>query len=200
MSTTIGQTSEPVKPFRPIQPIKANEEKDDTEVKNSELASLTKGNFRSVSSSTSPFSSTSSLSASPPLLADSDALKQPMNRPTYPKLTKPNLSPRFDETQQLPTGARFNQRNNFYQQQQQQYPKQQTSGMNRRFQIESDEQSPGKQHLKNALGVSNNEVLPLNKPIIPLEKVIKYEHNKHHKPKSAFHASNPATHFNPSKF
>ena len=34
---------------------------------------------------------------------------------------------------------------------------------------------------RNALGVSTNEVLPLNKPIIPLEKVIKHEHtNKHH--------------------
>ena len=30
---------------------------------------------------------------------------------------------------------------------------------------------------RNALGVSTNDVLPLNKPIIPLDKVTKYEHN-----------------------
>jgi hypothetical protein len=45
-------------------------------------------------------------------------------------------------------------------------------------------------NLNNALGVSNNEILPLNKPIIPIEKVIKHD-TKHGKGKTISNNQHP---------
>ena len=54
---------------------------------------------------------------------------------------------------------------------------------NRNYNNGSNSNYNNQNFTKTALGVSNNEVLPLNKPIIPLEKVIKVDtkHSKHAK-------------------
>ncbi len=130
-------------------------------------------NMQSISSSSSPFSSTSSLSASPPLPIEPTTNNTNNTINPY----KPTEPAAFNQT-----NLNNNKYNNIYnnnannkQRQQQQFP-------------QSRQQQFYHQNAntlaRQALGVSTNDVLPLNKPIIPLDKITKYEHPNSHKSSS----------------
>ena len=184
----LKQQQQQQRPFRPIHPMIGQRLNDaDKEIKASEFVSLAKvasSNYRSVSSSTSPFSSTSSLSASPPLLA-CDSAESASKESTGPiaktesaeaDRVSPNIEPKVLDASK--DQARF---------QRTKYPQKSLN--------HGTDQELVKQNLRNALGVSQNEVLPLNKPIIPLEKVVKYE-TKPGKARPAFHPPNTAPNSN----
>lgn len=137
---------------------------------------------QSMSSSSSPFSSTSSLSASPPLPQDQSGNHQlaPTNQTNQMSSTNYNNKPPTTEpvnnynnnTYNNNSNNNNNNNNNTNQTRRQAYPQQRVPFYS----------TNNNSMARNALGVSTNDVLPLNKPIIPLDKVTKYEHNpkNHH--------------------
>lgn len=174
-------------------------------------------NMQSISSSSSPFSSTSSLSASPPLpIADQGNT----TATTTAAATEPNKSKNSVHSSASTTANTMAQKSLIEPATQDDISYQQTSCSHNisynNQQLNSNRSSNGYntninnsnsgnnnqnnrqsyQHLnnrvsfyhntnhniaRNALGVSTNDVLPLNKPIIPLEKITKYDHSSHSK-------------------
>lgn len=141
----------------------------------------------SVSLSSSPFSSTSSLSVSPPPVQENP--QQPQQQPKHFSSSSSSSSTSSNsyksDSGNKPTTINTNQynrtlnntnnfNNTYYNKPQQQpqrpYQQQQQRGP----------YHPNSNHsiARNALGVSTNDVLPLNKPMIPLDKVTKYDNSK----------------------
>lgn len=205
-----------------------------TEVPTQQIPQLkTQINMQSISSSSSPFSSTSSLSASPPLpiLNDSTANSNMTNsnsKPTDQANIKPNsqnsvtLTSNASSSSSSSSSTTSNQVDSGYSNTNSQNrintgnqyirnfnsmangyvnnyngPKRQSGGQQFMGKQQRALFYPNSNHntARNALGVSTNDVLPLNKPIIPLNKVTKYEHNNHYnnknvKPKPALNIFN----------
>ncbi len=119
-------------------------------------------NMQSISTSSSPFSSTSSLSASPPLPIET---------------TKPNEPVTFNNHQNF-NNNKYNNTNNFSIKPRQQQQQQQNQHNQHQYPQQRQFYHPNSNVLaRQALGVSTNDVLPLNKPIVPLDKITKYEHS-----------------------
>lgn len=168
-------------------------------------------NMQSISSSSSPFSSTSSLSASPPLPITDQGN-------TASTAIESNKSKNLVNSSATSTAKAINQKSSIEQAAIDDIKYQQTS-CSRNISINNQQSNSNRitnvynnsinisnsnnhnnrqgypqqnskgtfyQHsnhniAKNALGVSTNDVLPLNKPIIPLEKITKYDHSSHNK-------------------
>lgn len=156
----------------------------------------TQNNMQSISSSSSPFSSTSSLSASPPLPCQDNNTKEGTNYVSSTnstnqndQLVSSNTSKPVEVNQQdsnynlnINTQNRSSYNNSYNNRNMTNnngYNNNKRQGYSGGQQRTSFYSNSNQNMARNALGVSTNDVLPLNKPIIPLDKITKYDHHGH---------------------